>query len=678
MPLLEPKGSLPAMTADTEPPFILCGLGRIGFRVLDYLRAAGLSVVAVDTRCAVDDPRLGEVRLVQGDCRRQDVLEAAGVRQAQGVLIMTSDDLVNISTTLMVRYLNPDVRIVMRMFNQNLLLRLGKAVHRVHALSTSKLTAPLFALTALTGQALGTVVLEGLEDGLRQVAELTITVGSPLRGLTVGEAAQRYSMLVLAHHPSGGKTRLLLDVDPTAHMHARDRLIVCAEPQTLMPLLEGTEGALPNVHWAGWLRRMTRVVWRTFSEVELPVKICTSVLVGVIVISTLVFRLTVHYRHGLAHEERFAEAFFRTISLVATGADMRADDLKDDWQQVFASTLRIVGAVLTAAFTAIVTNYLLRARLGQALEVRRIPDSGHIVVCGLGNLGFRVVEELVKLDERVVVIETARDSRFVATARRLGVAVLIGDATVGQVLRQAHAGEARAVVAATSNDLINLEVALMVREINPEQRVVLRLTDPNLAQTLREAANVRLALSITMLSAPAFVAALFGDRVQSVFMIDGRLLAAVDVVVPERDACLSGQSVRALSFDYQLLPVAVLDAGGTVVPEPLDARLEAKYRLVALAALPDLERLLRREPVPADSAVEVVSFTPRARPALVSELVGRKGMLAESAEKALDRLPVRLAAGLTAGQAKELVMRLGRDGITAEVRLAEGQAGTSA
>src|SRR5262249_42942073 len=125
-----------------------------------------------------------------------------------------------------------------------------------------------------------------------------------------------------------------------------------------------------------------------------------------------------------------------------------------------------------------------------------IPDCGHVVVCGLGNIGFRVIQELVGLDERAVAVEMSREGRFVATTRRLGVAVIIGDATVREVLRQAHAATARAVVAATSNDLINLEIALLVRELNPKQRVVVRMSDPSLAQTLREAADVRLALSI--------------------------------------------------------------------------------------------------------------------------------------------------------------------------------------
>ena len=53
---------------------------------------------------------------------------------------------------------------------------------------------------------------------------------------------------------------------------------------------------------------------------------------------------------------------------------MGADDPRARWFSVFASVMRLMGAALIAAFTAILTNYLLRARLAGALEFRRIPD----------------------------------------------------------------------------------------------------------------------------------------------------------------------------------------------------------------------------------------------------------------------------------------------------------------
>jgi Trk K+ transport system NAD-binding subunit len=579
-----------------QQPVILCGLGRVGSRVLEYLRATGLPIVVVDNTCSADDPRLENVRLIAGDCRRREVLEQAGVAGARGVLILTSDDLVNISTALMVRRIHPNVRVVMRMFNQNLITRLGKAVHNVFALSTSTMTAPLLALTALTGQALGTFRLDGIADGRRQVAEIVIGPGSPLVGLTLAEAAERLHGPVLAHFPAGGIGCFFGDLAPETRVYSGDRLDVCASPHSLAEFMAHDEETQPGLRWAGVLRRWSRIAWKTLVEMDLAVKICTSVLLAVILFSTLMFYITVERESRT--RRTVADALFRTISLIATGADMREGDFGESvLLKLFVSGLRLFGAALIAAFTAIVTNYLLRARLGGALEVRRIPDSGHVIVCGLGNIGYRVVEELVGAGEPVVAIELTPDGRFVATARRLGVAVITGDATVREVLRQAHTASARAVVAVTNNDLVNLEVALLVREASAKQRVVVRMSDPNLAETLREATNVRFAMSIPTLAAPAFVAALFGDRVLSVFLMGGRLLAAVDVQVQPGDALLVGHSVRDVAAEYRILPVALISHDGQLRERWLDAQLSVGDRLVSIAPLTDLERLLSRQPV---------------------------------------------------------------------------------
>jgi Trk K+ transport system NAD-binding subunit len=645
-----------------EQHFILCGLGRVGARVLEYLRAAGAAAVVIDTRCSPDDPRLGGVPLVRGDCRRPEVLEEAGLARARGVLILISDDLISISTALTIRNLNPGVRVIVRMFNQNLMARLGTAVHNVVGLSLSALAAPVMALIAQAGEALGTFCLE---DGRRrQVAELRVHEHSPLRGRTVGETATHHEAHVLAHLPAGGKGRFLQEVDPEARLVPGDRLVVSGDPRLLSPLVaQVEEESLSDVLWAGLVRRLGRVVWRTLSEMDLAVKICTSVLVAVVVASTLVFYF------GMERDS-LPDSLYRTISLMATGADMGGRELHSGWQKVFVSGLRLLGAALTAAFTAIVTNYLLRARLGGALEIRRIPDSGHIIVCGLGNVGFRVVEELLRIGEKVVVIERSQDSRFIATARRLGVPVIVGDATVAEVLRQAHAASARAVVAATSNELINLEVALLVRGLNPTQRVVLRLADTELAKTLREAANIRLALSIPALAAPAFVAALFGDRVQGVFLVEGRMLAAVDLAVPAGDLCLEGQPVRALAIDYRFLPVCLVGADRKLKQGLEQARLQAGDRLNAVIALSDLQRLLQREVVPRDHAVEVTGCPLPARPWLAQLLRTTNGLSAEVAESLVAKLPVCLAANLTRGQAEDLACLLAREKVSYQVRQA--------
>ncbi|MFO0844188.1 MAG: NAD-binding protein [Gemmataceae bacterium] len=645
-----------------DRPIVMCGLGRMGSRVLDYLLAANLPVVIIDTVCKPDDPRLRGARLVCGDCRRREVLESAGVANARGVLILTNDDLLNVTTALTVRGLNRDVRIVLRMFNQNLLGRLGQAVHNVFALSTSLLTAPILAMTALTGQALGGYRLDDTPQGLRQLVELPVGPASPLRDQTVANVTTQRDVTVVAHFPAGGKGTFLLDVRPEAVLSAGDHVIVHGPPRELAPLLSVGERVDQELRWASWLYRMGRVGWRTLKEIDLAVSICSAVLIVVLLISTLILR------HGVP-QYTLAKAFLRTVSIMATAGALHEEEYREfEGITVFASTLRIVGAVLMAAFTAIVTQYLLRARLGGALEVRRVPESGHVIICGLSTVGFRVVEELARLKEPVVVIDHDAASRFVPTARRLGAAVMVGDATVIEVLRQANAGRARAVVPATNNDMTNLEVALLVRELNPTQRVVPLLNDPQFAQMLRDAAGVRLAVSVPALAAPAFLAGLFGDRVESVFFVRGRLFAVIDLVVGEDDP-LAGAAVRAVAVDYRLLPVALIRNDNSPPPRPLiGGRLQAGDRLFGITALADLEPLLRRQPPARAFAVDVTAFPLPARGWLEGMARMAGGLSAADAERLAQTVPFRLARDLTRGQAEDLLAQLQRERVTATIR----------
>lgn len=647
-----------------EPPIVLCGLGRMGIRILRYLQAANLPVVVIDNRCRADDERLQGARLVCGDCRQRAVLEAADVAQARGVLILTNDDLVNISTTLMVRALNPSVRVVLRMFNQHLLLRLGSVLPNVHALSTSQLTAPVLAMTAMAGQGFAAFTVEGEGDGERQVVELQVGAGSQMLGRTIAEVMAYREAVPVAHMPCHGSERFLLDVDVAGRLRAGDDLVLCARPRSLASLEPEMDANAPHLLWAGWPRRMARVIHHTLAEIDPAVLICTSVLFGVILASTVILSLNVK-------NYKVIDALFRTVSVMATGARMY-DNAREYSPplKVFVAALRIVGAALIAAFTAILTNYLLRVRLGGALEVRRIPDSGHIIICGLGAIGFRVVEELLRYDQPVVVIERDGGNRFVRAVRQLGAPVIIGDAGVRGVLQEAHAAASRAVIAATDDDLTNLAIALLVRELHARHRVVLLLSDPDLARLLREAADIRAALSVPILAAPAFLASLFGDRVLSVFQVRTHLFAVIDLLIQPHDPFVE-RSLRAVSVDYRLQPVALLPAEGPPPVPLLAARLRAGDRLVAIIALTDLEPLLRRLQPPVGFAVEVVNVPLPARGWLAGLIRTQRGCSEEEALHALENLPLRLVENLTRGQAEDMLARLLRERIDAKLLSAE-------
>jgi Trk K+ transport system NAD-binding subunit len=560
-------------------PVVLCGFGKVGRHVLDCLRNDDMPVVVVDLKPPADISP--SVRFVVGDCRQKSVLETAGVANARGVIICTSDDLVNLATALAVRSLTPSVRIIVRAFNPKLVPRLGQSMANVIALSVSALSAPLLAQVARTGSALGSVPAA---DGLRPVAEFAVTEHSGFTGKTLSSVAS--PTLPLAWLPASGKPRLLTELTGDEVLSPGDRVVVCGRPSDVAALTGDDHANDPDdVRWAGWLRRQWRAVVRTFTDVERPVRIAFSVLVALLSFSTLVYCL---------HGESVANAFYHTVSVMATGGDLNAEKQSPTFK-TFVSVLKLAGAALLAAFTAILTNYLVRARLGGALEIRRIPDGGHVVVCGLGNIGFRVVEELLRAGQSVVVVEANRDNTFLATARQLGAAVVIGNCTVSEALKQAKVETARSVVCATDSDLVNVESALLVRELKPLQRVVVRLSDADMAQSLRDAANIRLAVSIPALAAPAFAAALYGDRLDALFLVGGKLLTSVELGVEAGDACLDGETVQSLIANFGLVPVCIKTHDGKSPPSLAAHRLALGDRLTAVLALTDLDRLYRRE-----------------------------------------------------------------------------------
>src|SRR3954454_348886 len=93
---------------------ILCGLGRVGRRVLEYLRVAGMTVVAIDDKIdpARESLAAPGVTFLRGDFRQRDLLEQAGIAHARGILILSSDDLTNLSGLMTVLHLRTDIRIV--------------------------------------------------------------------------------------------------------------------------------------------------------------------------------------------------------------------------------------------------------------------------------------------------------------------------------------------------------------------------------------------------------------------------------------------------------------------------------------------------------------------------------------------------------------------------------------
>jgi Trk K+ transport system NAD-binding subunit len=181
--------------------------------------------------------------------------------------------------------------------------------------------------------------------------------------------------------------------------------------------------------------------------------------------------------------------------------------------------------------TAAVVNTLVKARLKIAAGGLAAPVGNHVIVIGLGNVGARVVQGLHDQGIDVVAVDRSPTARGVAVARGLGVPVILGDARDPETLDAASVATSRCLVMVTTDDVTNLEAALLARSLRTDVRVVLRLFEEDFARRVKVAFGINHSRSVSYLAAPAFAASMVGSEVVGTIPVGRRVLLVAEVRV---------------------------------------------------------------------------------------------------------------------------------------------------
>jgi voltage-gated potassium channel len=95
--------------------FIICGYGRVGRRVAEEFRAAGVAYLVLDFHeDAVESASEDGVLLLEGDATRDENLRRAGLDRARGLVAASDSDADNLYVVLSARSARPDLTIVAR------------------------------------------------------------------------------------------------------------------------------------------------------------------------------------------------------------------------------------------------------------------------------------------------------------------------------------------------------------------------------------------------------------------------------------------------------------------------------------------------------------------------------------------------------------------------------------
>jgi Trk K+ transport system NAD-binding subunit len=220
-------GSIREKRPSASGHVIVVGLGRVGTRVVGQLHDLGIAVVAIDR-----DPeaagvavarRLG-VHVVIGEIHREETLHAANLRTSIALVSVTSSDEVNLEAALHARALRADLRIVLRLYDDDLAERVQKMIGNTVSRSVSYLAAPAFAAAMLEHQVLRTIPV-GRQVLL--IAEVHVEADTELAGRPVKEAERPGETHVLAVRRRGTD---LFDwsLDRNYQLKPQDRLLVLA------------------------------------------------------------------------------------------------------------------------------------------------------------------------------------------------------------------------------------------------------------------------------------------------------------------------------------------------------------------------------------------------------------------------------------------------------------------
>ncbi len=289
----------------------------------------------------------------------------------------------------------------------------------------------------------------------------------------------------------------------------------------------------------------------------------------------------------LADKPGPVESIFLVLSMIFLQANTTFPE--PFYLQVFFFVMPVVGILLLSAGAANLGVKLFnKSARGQDWEVALASTySDHVIVCGLGKLGYRVTLQLLEFGQSVVAVERDADKTFIALARERDVPVILGDARQREVLRKAGVERASAVVCCTQDELANLDIALDAREMHPDIKVVLRMFDEMLASKVEKGFGIHTAFSMSALSAPAFAAAATRAHIDYSFYVGGTLLHVSQVNV-DAGSPLTGLTLENAERQFNMT-IVMHQTGGELHLHPTsDEVIKEDDTLVVFATLETL------------------------------------------------------------------------------------------
>ncbi len=216
---------------------VLVGLGNVGTQVLRQLTDLGVRVVAIDRAADARGVKTAQRRgvpVIVGDASAEATLRAASIDTCRALVVLSTDDTVNLQAALQSRLARPDLRVVLRLFDDDFAQRVESAFQINTSRSVSRICAPVFAAALLERDVHATIPVD---RHAVLVATVTVAALSPLDGAPLDHADHPGEARVLGMS-SAGQQWVDWVPDRRRVLAEGDRILVVARRGGLRALVE--------------------------------------------------------------------------------------------------------------------------------------------------------------------------------------------------------------------------------------------------------------------------------------------------------------------------------------------------------------------------------------------------------------------------------------------------------
>jgi voltage-gated potassium channel len=212
---------------------VLVGLGHLGYRVAQHLVSLGNQVAVIEQDPKddlIDAAREMGIPVIQDDAARETALMHAGIQKARAITLCIQSDALNLQIAVKARQLNPDIKVVVRIFDEDF-ARSIQEQFGFRALSATSMSAPAFAAAAAGMEITHPITVEGEPLSL---ARAQVPETSKLTGKNIGYLEDFYDVSVVLLR-RGEEA----DMHPAAQrvIEAEDTIAILGNPNKISKLV---------------------------------------------------------------------------------------------------------------------------------------------------------------------------------------------------------------------------------------------------------------------------------------------------------------------------------------------------------------------------------------------------------------------------------------------------------